>query len=132
MLEERPGNTVVTSGMNARKAEYIRDLAAHFAGNRIPTRRFPRMTDEEITLKASCGKAPWALLYCPTCSQLGTMAHHRMWERRYSSWIVVLKCKTPECGTSWAACKLCSTTRKHLVKNRQLSRHNRKHQSRTS
>jgi DNA-3-methyladenine glycosylase II len=35
-------------GLSARKAEYITDLAGHFASGQVHTRRWPRMSDEEI------------------------------------------------------------------------------------
>jgi DNA-3-methyladenine glycosylase II len=35
-------------GLSARKAEYITDLAGHFAGGQIHTRRWPKMSDAEI------------------------------------------------------------------------------------
>lgn len=36
------------AGVSRQKRAYLRDLASHFASGRVPTRRFPRMTDEEI------------------------------------------------------------------------------------
>lgn len=35
-------------GLSRQKAGYLRDLAAHFADNRIPTRKLARMTDEDV------------------------------------------------------------------------------------
>lgn len=35
-------------GFSRQKVSYLRDLAVHFVDNRIPTRRFARMTDEQI------------------------------------------------------------------------------------
>jgi DNA-3-methyladenine glycosylase II len=35
-------------GLSARKAEYITDLAGHFASGQIHTRRWSRMSDAEI------------------------------------------------------------------------------------
>jgi DNA-3-methyladenine glycosylase II len=37
-----------SAGLSRQKMSYLRDLAAHFAEGRIPTRRFSKMTDEEI------------------------------------------------------------------------------------
>lgn len=35
-------------GLSRQKIAYLRDLATHFADGRIPLRKFPQMTDEEI------------------------------------------------------------------------------------
>jgi len=35
-------------GLSRQKAAYLRDLAGHFADNRIPTRKLARMTDEQV------------------------------------------------------------------------------------
>ncbi len=37
-----------SAGLSRQKMSYLRDLAAHFAAGKIPTRRFAKMTDEEI------------------------------------------------------------------------------------
>jgi len=37
-----------SAGLSRQKLSYLRDLAAHFADGKIPTRRFSKMTDEEI------------------------------------------------------------------------------------
>jgi DNA-3-methyladenine glycosylase II len=35
-------------GLSRQKLSYLRDLAAHFAGAKVPTRRFAKMSDDEI------------------------------------------------------------------------------------
>jgi len=37
-----------SAGLSRQKMSYLRDLAAHFAEGKVPTRRFSKMTDEEI------------------------------------------------------------------------------------
>ena len=37
-----------SAGLSRQKMTYLRDLAKHFTEGKIPTRRFSRMTDEEI------------------------------------------------------------------------------------
>src|SRR6266566_3568512 len=37
-----------SAGLSRQKLSYLRDLAAHFADGKIPTRRFSKMSDEEI------------------------------------------------------------------------------------
>ncbi len=37
-----------SAGLSRQKLSYLRDLAAHFAEGKIPTRRFSKMSDEEI------------------------------------------------------------------------------------
>jgi DNA-3-methyladenine glycosylase II len=37
-----------SAGLSRQKMSYLRDLAVHFADGKIPTRRFSKMTDEEI------------------------------------------------------------------------------------
>ena len=41
--------TLRSAGLSPQKVGYLRDLAAHVLDRRIDFRRFPRMTDEEIT-----------------------------------------------------------------------------------
>jgi 3-methyladenine DNA glycosylase/8-oxoguanine DNA glycosylase len=35
-------------GLSRQKVDYLRDLAGHFDGKRLPLKRFPQMTDDEI------------------------------------------------------------------------------------
>lgn len=57
-------------GLSRRKADYLRDLAAHFADGRLPTRRFNRMPDDAIidALTAIHGIGRWTaemfLIFC--------------------------------------------------------------------
>jgi len=37
-----------SAGLSRQKLSYLRDLAAHFAERKVPTRRFSKMSDEEI------------------------------------------------------------------------------------
>jgi DNA-3-methyladenine glycosylase II len=37
-----------SAGLSRQKMSYLRDLAAHFAERKVPTRRFSKMSDEEI------------------------------------------------------------------------------------
>src|SRR5207244_6183960 len=37
-----------SAGLSRQTMGYLRDLAAHFAEGKVPTRRFSKMTDEEI------------------------------------------------------------------------------------
>jgi DNA-3-methyladenine glycosylase II len=37
-----------SAGLSRQKMAYLKDLAAHFADGKIPTRRFAKMSDEEI------------------------------------------------------------------------------------
>src|SRR5256714_13332622 len=37
-----------SAGLSRQKLSYLRDLAAHFAEGKVPTRRFSKMSDEEI------------------------------------------------------------------------------------
>ena len=48
-------------GLSRQKASYLKDLAAHFADNRIPVRKLAKMTDEEVieTLVAVKGVGRW-------------------------------------------------------------------------
>jgi DNA-3-methyladenine glycosylase II len=39
---------LLSAGLSRQKRSYLRDLAAHFADGKIPTRRFLKMSDEEI------------------------------------------------------------------------------------
>lgn len=48
LLRDCDPQVVRACGLSRQKATYIRDLAEHFADERIPTRRLSRMSDEQI------------------------------------------------------------------------------------
>ena len=39
---------LLSAGLSRQKRSYLRDLAAHFAEGKVPTRRFAKMSDEEV------------------------------------------------------------------------------------
>lgn len=47
-LLEMSDQHLLPAGLSRQKRSYIRDLAEKFASGEVPTRRFPRMSDQEI------------------------------------------------------------------------------------
>ena len=61
LFESTPFEDLKSCGLSRQKHAYIRDLADHFVAKKIPVRKLPAMTDEEVieALTAVNGIGRW-------------------------------------------------------------------------